>query len=243
MKHPSAPSLDLPPPFKLVTLREVGDAFAHAVRIASQEGAGTLVHTGRFDVAEFAVVLEPVEPLRTARRLLYAGLVALGDALAALAPPERPLSYCWPDAVLVDGALVGGARLAWPAKANEDAPPEWLVFAAMIRTGAMDEDPGRAPVAAALEQEGFAPDCGERLVEGFSRHLMRILDDWGERGAEVIMKAYLARLGPAEGLDCSIESNGDLLVRRGAKAPRRRSLRRALREPSWLDPDAGAPRA
>ena len=27
----SRPALDLPPPFRLVTLREVGDAFAHAV--------------------------------------------------------------------------------------------------------------------------------------------------------------------------------------------------------------------
>ena len=66
-----APELSLPPPFTLVTLREVGDAFAHAVEIAPEQGAGTLVYVGRFDLAEFAVVLEPDEPLRTARRALY----------------------------------------------------------------------------------------------------------------------------------------------------------------------------
>src|SRR5262245_39389354 len=49
------PALDLPPPFRLVTLREVGDAFAHAKAVAASEGAGTLVHVGRFDLAEFAV--------------------------------------------------------------------------------------------------------------------------------------------------------------------------------------------
>ena len=70
----SKPKLDLPPPFRLVTLREVGDSFAHATGVAAQEGAGTLVHVGRFDLAEFAVVLEPEEPLRTARRAVYAGL-------------------------------------------------------------------------------------------------------------------------------------------------------------------------
>src|SRR5262249_48673009 len=102
------PALDLPPPFREVTLREAGDAFAHARRTAAQEGAGTLVHVGRFDLAEFAVVLEPEEPLRTARRALYAGMTALGDALAALAPPEKPISIDWPDAVRVDGGLVGG---------------------------------------------------------------------------------------------------------------------------------------
>src|SRR5215475_6043932 len=73
----SRPALDLPPPFRLVTLREVGDAFAHATRVAAEEGAGTLVYVGRFDLAEFAVVLEPEEPLKTARRALYAGLTAL----------------------------------------------------------------------------------------------------------------------------------------------------------------------
>ena len=58
-----APELALPPPFSAVRLREVGDAFAHAVSIAAEKGAGTLVYVGRFDLAEFAVVLEPDEPL------------------------------------------------------------------------------------------------------------------------------------------------------------------------------------
>src|SRR5215510_623618 len=110
----SKPALDLPPPFRLVTLREVGDAFSHAANIAAEAGAGTLVHVGRFDLAEFAVVLEPEEPLRSARRALYAGLAALADALAVHAPPEKPVSFDWPDAVRVNGGLVGGARLAWP---------------------------------------------------------------------------------------------------------------------------------
>src|SRR5580704_3419127 len=112
--------LDLPPPFRLVTLREVGDAFAHAVAVAADEGAGTLVHVGRFDLAEFAVVLAPDEPLRIARRALYPGTCALGGALAANAPPEKSIGFAWPDAIRVDGGLVGGVRLAWPACAEED---------------------------------------------------------------------------------------------------------------------------
>ena len=75
--------LDLPPPFRAIALREAGDAMAHAVAVADTEGAGTLVHVGRFDVAEFALVLEPEEALRTARRVFYAGILALTDALAA----------------------------------------------------------------------------------------------------------------------------------------------------------------
>ena len=76
-----APELVLPPPFSAVRLREVGDAFAHAISLAAERGAGTLVYVGRFDLAEFAVVLEPEEPLLKARRAFYAGMAALADAL------------------------------------------------------------------------------------------------------------------------------------------------------------------
>ena len=59
---PRSKALDLPPVFRAVTLREVGDAFKHAKANAAELGAGTLVFVGRFDLAEFAVVLEPDEP-------------------------------------------------------------------------------------------------------------------------------------------------------------------------------------
>src|SRR5689334_21587976 len=117
-----AEPIDLPPPYTLVRLRESGDAFSHAVQIAPASGAGTLVYVGRFDLAEVAVVLEPAEPLRAARHALYAGMVALTDALRAYAPPNMPVAIDWRDAGGVDGGLVGGGRLGWPGSAREDEP-------------------------------------------------------------------------------------------------------------------------
>ena len=61
-------TLDLPPGYTLVALRELGDAFAHGCQIAAEAGAGTLVWVRRYDLVEFAVVLEPNEPLKSARR-------------------------------------------------------------------------------------------------------------------------------------------------------------------------------
>jgi biotin-(acetyl-CoA carboxylase) ligase len=240
----SKPALDLPPPFRLITLREVGDAFAHAVSVAADEGAGTLVHVGRFDLAEFALVLEPEEPLQTARRVLYAGLAALADALAVHAPPEKPVSFDWPDAVRVDGGLVGGVRLAWPQGADERAPPDWLVFGAMIRTVALDdEEAGVRPLSSALEEEGFDDLGSGTLVESFARHLMVAIDTWQEQGFGEVAKNYLAHLSPEKGLRRDIDVSGDLLVRRMGKAEtERRSLVQALAEPSWLDPATGGPR-
>jgi hypothetical protein len=241
---PSRPRLDLPPPFRQVALREAGDAFVHACAIAAAEGAGTLVHVGRFDLAEFAVVLEPEEPLRTARRAFYTGMCALGDALAAQAPPEKPISFDWPDAIRIDGGLVGGARLAWPPEVDEDEPPAWLVFGAMIRVVAMDDgEPGPRPVAAALEQEGFDdPDAG-RLVESFARHLMATIDSCREDGFGEVAKRFLSRLAGSAGRHRDIDQNGDLLLRPAAGGKvERRSIIAALATPSWLDPKTGGPR-
>jgi biotin-(acetyl-CoA carboxylase) ligase len=237
-------TLDLPPGFDLITLRESGDAFAHAQKIAAQAGAGTIVHVGRFDLAEFAVVLEPDEPLRTARRALYAGCVALADALAVSAPPERPIDFVWPDTVRVDGGIVGGVQLAWPAGEDEEAIPDWLVFGAMIRTVALGEHaPGLRPLGAALEEEGFEDVGSGRLVESFTRHLMAAVDTWREQGFAAIAKDYLTRLSRESGVRREIAENGDLLIVRANDArPERRALLPALARAAWRDPATGGPR-
>jgi len=244
VRTPFAPALDLPPAFRLVSLREAGDAFARAQAIAADEGAGTLVWVGRFDLVEFAVVLEPDEPLRAARRALYAGMAALADALAVHAPPEKPIAFDWPDTIRVDGGLVGGGRLAWPADAREDAPPPWLVFGATVRTVAMgDATPGLRPIEAALEDEGFEDLGSGRLVESFARQLMVLIDAWQESGFSVVAQSYLTRLPAAANVERTIDGAGDLLVRRkGRLDVKKHRLLPALATPSWLDPATGGPK-
>ncbi len=239
------PELILPPPFSAVRLREVGDAFAHAASIAADEGAGTLVHVGRFDLAEFAVVLEPEEPLAQARRAFYAGMVALADALSAHAEPETSIAIDWPDAILVNGGLVGGGRLAWPAGAAEDQMPAWLVFGAMIRTVSMTgQEPGLTPLTTALEEEGFTDVMSTQVIESFARNFMVAFDSWNEHGFGAVAKQYLARLPAEKGLRRDIDDNGDLLIRRMGKTDvERKSLLKALATPGWLDPVAKGPKA
>jgi biotin-(acetyl-CoA carboxylase) ligase len=245
VRTPFAPALDLPPAFRLVSLREVGDAFARAQEIAPDEGAGTLVWVGRFDLVEFAVVLEPDEPLRAARRAHYAGMAALADALAVHAPPEKPIEFDWPDAIRVDGGLVGGGRLAWPVDASEDAPPAWLVFGASVRTVTMsDAASGLRPIEAALEDEGFDDLGSGRLVESFARQLMVLIDAWQESGFGVVAQSYLTRLSAEPDVERTIDGVGDLLVRRKGKLDvKKHRLLPALAVPSWLDPNTGGPRA
>ena len=83
------------------------------------------------------MVLEPDEPLSSARLAFYAGMVALCDALAALAPPEKPIAIEWPDAIRIDGVSLAAADGTWPDATDERAVPDWLVFGATIRTVSM----------------------------------------------------------------------------------------------------------
>lgn len=246
--HPQmrlAPELALPPPFSAVRLREVGDAFAHATSIAAEQGAGTLVYVGRFDLAEFAVVLEPDEPLASARRAFFAGMTALADALVAHAQPETSIVIDWPDTLLVNGGLVGGGRLAWPLGTREDEIPPWLVFSGMIRTVSMTgTEPGLNPLVTALEQEGFTDVMSTHVVESFARHFMLALDAWQESGFGAVAKTYLERLPREHGLRRDIDENGDLLSSRIGKVEVvRQELLPRLGQPSWFDPATRGPRA
>ena len=179
-----------------------------------------------------------------ARRALYTGMTALADALLAFAPPEKPIAIDWPDAIRIDGGLVGGGRLAWPKGAREDEAPDWLVFGGMIRTVSMTgNDPGLHPMASALEEEGFTDVAAAELVASFARHLMVHIDALQEYGFGAIAREYLQRLPAESGVRRDIDENGDLLVRRTGKTEAQRmALASALSVPSWLDPKSGGPR-
>ena len=240
-----ASELVLPPPFCAVRLREVGDAFTHAISVAGELGAGTLVYVGRFDLAEFAVVLEPDETLISARRAFYAGMTALADALAAHAQPETSIVIDWPDSILINQGLVGGGRLAWPQDVSDNEVPPWLVFGGMIRTVSMTEaEPGLNPLVTALEEEGFTDLMSAHLVESFARHFMVAVDAWQESGFAAVAKSYLERMSRDPGLRRQIDGNGDLLVRRAGETDAMRlKLLPRLGQPEWFDPAARGPRS
>jgi biotin-(acetyl-CoA carboxylase) ligase len=238
-----AGELSLPPPYTPVRLREFGDAFEQAKALAPEQGAGTLVYVGRFDLAEFALVLEPEEKLAQARRAFYAGMAALADALAALAEPETAINIEWPDALYVNSGLVGGGRLAWPQGAREDEVPDWLVFGAMIRTASMaGAEPGANPGITALDEEGFGEILSSHVVESFARNFMVALDAWQESGIGAVARSYFDYCARENGLRRDIDDNGDLLLRRmAAREVERMALKPRLAKPAWYDPAAKGP--
>ncbi len=239
-----ARALDLPPGYTPVSLRERGDAFKHGLEIAEKAGAGTLVWVGRYDLVEFAVVLEPEEPLMTARRAFFAGMNAVADAIAAHAPPEREVSFVWPDTVLFDRQVLGGVRLGWPQDCAEDQVPAWLVFGVMLRAADMaDLEAAMFSGDMSLSSAGFELVETEAMAGSFARHLMTGFDQWNESGFGPVAANYLSRLtrSSASGVR-RIDRNGDLLTKvEGSAPPLRASLLQGLSRSAWYDPERGGP--
>ncbi|MBB6181594.1 biotin/lipoate--protein ligase family protein [Pseudorhizobium flavum] len=236
-------AIRLPPPYTLVVTDGVEDACTHAHALAERNGAGTLVWARRNDLADFAVVLEPDMSLSHARLAHYAGMNALADALATHAPPSRPVAFEWPDAIRIDGVLVGGGRLSWPAQTDETEVPAWLIFSAMIRlTVVQGRESGLRPQFGALDELGFEVTDASVIISSFSHHLMAGFHEWQEIGAGPLARRWLDRFSSREGM-AHFNDTGDLLVGAESSAANLapRSLAQALLSSSWTDPATGMP--
>jgi hypothetical protein len=171
---------------------------------------------------------------------------AVADAIAAHCPPEREVSFGWPDAIRFDGGLLGGARLGWPADCGEDDIPAWLVFGVILRAADMAHvEEFQAAPSVSLLSEGFEMVDTDAIIGSFSRHLMTAFDRWNEGGFDAIARDYLERLprGKADERR-AIDLNGELLVRPTGRSepPDRTSLVDALARMSWYDPQARGPK-
>lgn len=224
--------LVLPPPYTAHWLPQ-GSPFEDAQRRAPQEGAGTLVWQqiagdrdgpGRFD---FAVVLEPGMALAQARKAVLVGMVALGDALAAYAPPERDIRFDWVTGVILDGSRLGGMRLAVaPGVDEEEATPDWMVLGVEL-IGDRDflgDGTGALPTSISLKEEAF--EDPPAIVESFAAHLMLNFDRWAHAGFGTVAQAYARRLSAA----ATIGEEGERVVDGAVE-----TLREGLKTDPWRD--------
>jgi hypothetical protein len=236
----------MPPGFTSHALREAGDAFQYAIANAADLGAASVVWVRRFDLVEFAVVLEPTEVLAQARLCHYMAMNAVADMLAAWCPPERPIQFGWPGAVLFDHGLIGGGRTAWPRGVAVDDAPDWIVFGAMLRAAVLADQEG-APRSLAIgsgvsmEETGFTDVSAVEMIESFARHLNLNAYEWSRTGPKAAAKRFLDRLRPVEGARQGIEPNGDLIVRSG-DSEERRDFVAALEAADWYDHERGEPK-
>ena len=193
-------------------------------------GAGSLFYVGRFELIEFAVVLEPEEPLRIAQKDFLRRHECGGRCAGRCSRRrKRAIQFRYPGSLYFDGrAGRRCGRLGVPAGANArtDAAPEWLVFGAMVRAGGMRElgvgmdADSMSPEITTLDDEGFeawnpAGVCTASFARNFLvwRSIPGVSVACAEIGPNYLSRLEKSKTETRRGID----EDGDLLVLRGWK--------------------------
>lgn len=187
----------LPPLMRGMVLSPADDPVAAAARAAASAGDGA--EAGLVCLAPapgslgLAITLVPDVPLGSAIQMAHALLLAAGDAIGALAPPEVGVTCRWPAILLVNGGAAGRVRVAAPDRAR-DAVPAWLVIGLDLRLlhdGA--DEPGHAPGETSLFEEGAGALPAGRLAESVTRHFLSWLYRWESDGFAPLRDAWNGR--------------------------------------------------
>ena len=191
------PEPTFPPLLTGHALKRPARPFAEAVEGArsAKLGAGDVVWSRAVSRLDCAIVLEPEVPRERAQEMLYVAMVAFGDALGAVAPPEVAVTYRWPQTILVNGARVGDMPIAMAAKTGAEGAPVWLVVGAEIalRGDIKRRDPGLEPDKTTLYDEGCGEVTRTSLLESYCRHFMAWVHTWEQDGFGPAHASWLGR--------------------------------------------------
>ncbi len=200
------------------------DPFDEAVcRAIAGVDSGTIFYSEAVDRLRAALVLAPETPLEDAIQAVYVAQIGLAESLGALAPPEVPVHFEWPDRIKVNGAVCGGVRFSADVS-DPEAYPDWLVIGIDVAFMDLTDEPGKDPNRTCLQEEG----CGEivpmALLESWSRHTLLWLTYFMDSGFERVHKEWRPRcdtLGgaidqPKPGVFVGLDDKGRMLLRQDA---------------------------
>ena len=191
-------------------------------------GAGDTVWSKDKSNVSLAIVLEPEIILENAVQMIPLAVVACGDCIGALAPPQIAVTYRWPSDILVNAGKTGEIRAASGDAYASDEVPNWMVIGIDLRLsnepGA--PEPGHQSDVTTLEEEGCSRISHTQFIESFSRHFLAWLNIWESDGFKPVSNAWAFRaegrehplvLNHAgehhEGTFHSLDENGNILLK------------------------------
>ncbi len=188
-------------------------AFALEAAAAGRLGAGDLVWSQATDVAAAAVVLEPDVPWRDVLEIVPVMLLAVGDALGSIGPPDLPLMIRWPETLTANGGTVGRVRIDVTAPTGLDGIPDHAVvgFSVTLELPERLRDaPGHEVGVTALHEEGCGDVVSDALIGATARHFLSWLDEWRHGGFARLRPALAGRLLDVGGPQVRIDLDGDM---------------------------------
>lgn len=191
-------------------------------------GAGDVVWSRNTSRIDLAIVLEPEVALERAVEMLPLALVAAGDCLGALTPPQVGVSFTWPNIIRINGAVAGEVRAA-VGEGRAGRVPDWLVLGLTLRhtKRSGEQEPGHTPDATWLSEEGGADVTRTAFIESYCRHFLTWINTWNDDGFRPVHESWLFRAhdrdrtvqvpngdGVAEGRFLGLDDGGNLLLKR-----------------------------
>jgi len=186
-------------------------------------GAGDLLWLRNNDTLDYAIVLEPEVDRVKALDMIFVQMVALGDAIGAIAPPEIGITYHWPNRVLANGAEIGAVNAILSDHVDAQGVPDFMVLSTHIevRPKMGNLNPGLDQSRTTLWDEG----CGEldamQVLDSSARHFMNWVHTWEEDGFQTVLTQIDGRMEQGHALSlCGIEGtflgldeNANLLIK------------------------------
>lgn len=185
--------------------------------------SGSLFYAQAEDSLRAALVLAPETSLEDALAAVYVAQIGLAESIGALAPPETPVHFAWPDRIKINGAICGQVKFAAETR-EPDSHPQWLVVGIDIPFASRGGEPGQTPNQTCLYEEGCGDVHPMNLLESWSKHTLLWLTHWLDEGFEKVHKEWRPRcdtLGetisyPREGVFVGLDEQGRMLLRVGA---------------------------
>lgn len=216
-------SPQFPPLLAGEVVRNDTDPFDKAVSKAiAGVDSGTIFYSEAADTLRAALVLAPETPLEEAVQAVYVAQIGLAESLGALAPPEVPVHFQWPDRIKINGAVCGGVRFAADVS-DPEVHPSWLVIGIDVPFIPASDEPGENPHESCLHEEGCGDIAPMVLLESWSKHTLLWLTHYMDSGFERVHNDWRARcdtLGkmieqPKAGIFVGLDEKGRMLLREG----------------------------
>lgn len=197
------------------------DPFEKAVsRAIAGVDSGTVFYSEAGGTLRAALVLAPETVLEEAIQAVYVAQIGLAESLGALAPPEVPVHFQWPDRIKVNGAVCGGVRFAADVS-DPGAQPNWLVVGIDVPFSTTGNEPGEHPNETCLYEEGCVDIAPMALLESWSKHTLLWLTYFMDSGFKRVHNEWRPRcdtLGkmierPKPGLFVGLDEKGRMLLR------------------------------
>ena len=185
----------LPPILTPIPVVNNVDVFSKAIAIAGKSETGTVLYSENPEYVEVAIILSPEVPKLKCNQMLYIMMVASGDAIGALAPPEVAVTYAFPGFIFLNRGEAGLVKVEVAPSNDDQSIPDWMVVGLKLRLNnnvEINENEINADVTS-LADEGGGYVSRTRAIESLSRHFLAWVSQWEDEGFKPVTEVWNKR--------------------------------------------------